>query len=116
MFSLNMVAASTFAGLRARVSYGPPIFRTSCNIVDLTKRREEEMRECSLRARVGIVQQTLHTGQDCRHVISRRPPILQNIQTQLSVAVNVRVEHFGYEADGRWFVGVGVGECEGESE
>jgi len=53
------------------------------------------------------MQQTLNTRQNRRDIISRTPPILQDIQTQLSVRVHVRVKHLREEFDGRRFVRVG---------
>ena len=53
------------------------------------------------------MQQTLNTRQNRRYIISRAPPVLQDIQTQLSVRVHVRVKHLREEFDGRRFVRVG---------
>ncbi len=61
-------------------------------------------------ARIRIIQQALHARQDCRDVISRAPSILQDIEAELSVVIDVWVEHLAHEPDRGGFIGVGVGE------
>jgi len=48
----------------------------------------------------------LDASQDGRHVISRAPPILENVQTELAGAVDVGVEHLADELDARGLVRV----------
>ena len=66
--------------------------------------------------RVRIVQQTLYARQDRSNVIRRRPPILQNIQTQLPIRIHVGVEHPREELDSGRFVRVRFIECEHQLE
>lgn len=52
--------------------------------------------------RTGLdVDRPLNAGQDCRDIVRRAPPVLQNVQAQVSVLVDVRVEHLAYEFDDR---------------
>ena len=116
-FSLNSEAASRLAGLHIYISSASyPAFgfepSECCGLGGQAKR---DGSPC-LPLGIWVVQQTLHTRQDGRNIICRTPTVLQYIQTQLAVMINVRMEHFGYEADGRWFVGVCVGKCESEAE
>lgn len=46
-----------------------------------------------LRVWIRIVQQTLDTRQDRRYVVRRTPTILQDIETEFTVRVDVRVKH-----------------------
>lgn len=46
----------------------------------------------------------LNTRQDGRNVVCRTPPVLQNVQTQLSGCVDVGVKHLADELDSRGFV------------
>ena len=46
-----------------------------------------------LPVRVGVVQETLDARQDGGNVVGGRPAVLQDVQTELAVGVNVRVEH-----------------------
>lgn len=77
---------------------------------------ESEVEKPHPPSRIRVIQQTLHTRQDRRDIISRAPAILQDIQTQFAIGVDVGVEHLGDEADRGGFGRVGVGECEGEAE
>lgn len=43
---------------------------------------------------IWIAQQRLNTGQYSRYVINGRPLVLQDIQTDLTIVVDVRMEHF----------------------
>ena len=52
------------------------------------------------------VRVPLNTRQDSRDVICWTPPVLQDVQAQLSGVVNVWVEHLTDEADRRSLVGV----------
>lgn len=67
-------------------------------------------------SRVGVIQQTLHTCQDCRHIVRRTPSILQDIQTKLAVGIDIGVEHFGDKANSRGLVRISIGECESKSK
>jgi hypothetical protein len=58
----------------------------------------------------------LNTRQDGRNIISRTPPILQYVQTQLARPVNIRVEHLADKLDARRFVGVCFLEVHDEAE
>ena len=58
----------------------------------------------------------LHTRQDRRHIVCRTPSVLQDIQTQLSCTIDVRVEHLADELDSGRFVGVLFFEVHDESE
>ena len=46
------------------------------------------------RVGVGFVQQGLDGRQDGGHVVGWRPPVLQDVQTNSTVRVHVRVKHF----------------------
>ena len=48
----------------------------------------------------------LNTRQDRGHIVRWAPPILEDIQTELARAVDVRVEHLTDELDAGWLVGV----------
>jgi hypothetical protein len=48
----------------------------------------------------------LNTGQNGSHVICGTPAVLQDVQTQLASAVDIRVEHLANEFDARRFIGV----------
>jgi len=58
------------------------------------------------RARVWIVQETLNTRQDSRHIVCRTPPVLQDIQAEFACGVYVGVEHVADKLDRGWFIGV----------
>lgn len=62
------------------------------------------------------MQQTLDTSQNRRHVVRGRPPILQNVQTEVSIGIDVGVEHSRDEFDVRGFRRVGLVESEHELE
>jgi hypothetical protein len=66
--------------------------------------------------RIWIIQQALHTRQNRHDIIRRTPPILQDIQTQLSIIVYVWMEHFRYEFDLWRTVWVGFFERHDETE
>lgn len=42
----------------------------------------------------------LNTCQNSRNIVCRTPPVLQNIQTQLSSCINIRMKHLANELDG----------------
>jgi hypothetical protein len=67
-------------------------------------------------ARVGIVEQALHTRQDRRHVIGRTPAVLQDVEAQLAGRVDVWVEHLRDELDAGRLVGVLLLEVHDEAE
>ena len=46
----------------------------------------------------------LNARQNRSHVICRTPSVLQDIQTQLSGSVDIRVKHLADEFDARWFI------------
>lgn len=48
----------------------------------------------------------LNTRQNGRHIICRTPPVLQDIQAELSGAVDIWMEHLTYEFDPRGLVGI----------
>jgi len=50
----------------------------------------------------------LNARQDGGHVVGRRPPVLQNIQTKLSRTVYIGVEHDTDELDAWWLIWVGL--------
>lgn len=58
----------------------------------------------------------LNTRQNRRDIIRRTPPILQNIQAQLSSIINIRMEHLANKLDARRFVWVLFFEVHDESE
>ena len=62
------------------------------------------------------MQQTLNTRQNRRDVISRTPPVLQDVQTQFAIGIHVGMKHFGKKLDGGWFVGIGFVESQHELE
>lgn len=68
------------------------------------------------RSRIGIAQERLDGRQYGRNIINRGPLILQNIQADLSVIVNVRMEHLGQESDLRCLVRIIFREFEHEFE
>ena len=49
----------------------------------------------------------LNTCQDRRNIVRRRPSVLEDVQTQLACAVNVRVKHLTDELDAWGLVRVG---------
>jgi hypothetical protein len=61
---------------------------------------------------VRVVQKTLDTRQDCRYIIRRTPAVLQDIEAELAVGVDVRVEHLAEELDDGRFVRVRLVEGE----
>jgi hypothetical protein len=58
----------------------------------------------------------LNTRQDCCDIVRRRPPVLQNIQTQLACAIYVWMEHLADKLHARWLVRVGFFEMHDEAE
>jgi hypothetical protein len=48
----------------------------------------------------------LNARQNRRNIISRTPPILQDIQTQLARAIDIRMEHHRYKLDARGLIWV----------
>lgn len=58
----------------------------------------------------------LNTCQNRRNVVRRRPSVLQNVQTQLSRAIYVRMKHLTYELDARRLVRVGFFEMHDKAE
>jgi hypothetical protein len=58
----------------------------------------------------------LNTGQDCSHIIGRAPPILQDIQAELTSTVDIRVKHLANELDAWRLVGVLLFEVHNEAE
>lgn len=58
----------------------------------------------------------LNTSQNSSNIIRRTPSILQDIQTQLSRAIDVGMEHLAYEFDCWWFIGVLFFELHDEAE
>lgn len=54
------------------------------------------------------MQQTLDTGQDRRNIVSRAPAVLENVQAELAIRVDIRVEHFAEEFHSRGLVGIGL--------
>lgn len=65
---------------------------------------------------IGIVEETLNTGQYGSHVISGTPAVLQDVQTQLAGAVDVRMKHLANELDARGLIGVLLFEVHHKSE
>lgn len=53
---------------------------------------------------IRIIQETLDTRQDCRHIVRWAPSVLQNVQAQLTGGVYVWMEHLANELDCRWLV------------
>jgi len=66
--------------------------------------------------RIGIAQQALDARQDRRNIVDRTPVVLQDVETDLSVAVNVGVEHFGDELHGGGPVRIRFGELQDQAE
>ena len=62
------------------------------------------------------MKEALNGGEDSSNVVSRRPAILEDVEAELSIGVDVRVEHAGEEFDGGRFVGVGFVKGEEELE
>ena len=58
------------------------------------------------RGSVGVVKETLDTGQDGSHIVRGAPPILQDVQAEFTRAVDVWVEHLADELDARRLVRV----------
>lgn len=60
------------------------------------------------------MQQTLDARQDRRHIIRRGPAVLQDVEAELAVGVDVRMEHAREEFDSGRLVWVGFveGECQ----
>lgn len=73
-------------------------------------------REVDERVRIRVMQQTLNTRQNRCHIVRRTPTVLQDIETELAVGVNVRVEHLAEELYDRGFVRVGFVEGEDQAE
>lgn len=98
--SLYRLEASTFAG--------EDVFGS------LSKLRHHALAQVKLR--VTGCDLPLNARQHSGHIVRRTPPILQYIQTQLSRAVDVGVEHLRDEFDAGWFVGVLLFEVHDEAE
>lgn len=58
----------------------------------------------------------LNGGKDGRDIICRAPPILQDIQTDATICVNIRVKHFWHKTNCRWLVWVFLGEFDSQLE
>ena len=58
----------------------------------------------------------LNTRQDSCHIVCWRPPVLQDIQTQLSRRINIWMKHLTDELDCRWLVRVLFLKVHNESE
>jgi hypothetical protein len=86
--------------------------------LDVGSKADREGRKKEANARIGIriVQQTLYTRQDRRHVVGRTPPVLQNVKAELTVGVDVRVEHLAEEFDNWRFVRVRLVKGQDEAE
>lgn len=52
------------------------------------------------------MQQTLDGCEDGGDIVRRRPTVLEDVETQLSVSVDVGVEHARQKFDGGGFIGV----------
>lgn len=63
-----------------------------------------------------MVDAPLDAGQDGGYVVCRAPPILQDVQTQLAGAVDIRVEHGADKLDAWRLVGVRLLEVHDEAE
>lgn len=61
------------------------------------------VRNCFYKEKRGI---PLDTGQHCCNIICRTPSVLQNVQTEFSSSIDVRMEHLADEFDRGWFVWV----------
>lgn len=48
----------------------------------------------------------LNAGEYSRYIVRRAPTVLENVQTELSCAVDVGVEHLADEFDAWWLVRV----------
>lgn len=48
----------------------------------------------------------LNAGEYSRHIVRRAPTVLENVQTELSCAVDVGMEHLADELDAWWLVRV----------
>jgi len=68
------------------------------------------------RGGIGIAQQRLDAGQYGGYVVDRGPLVLQNIQANLPVVVNVRMEHLRQKSNLRRLVGVVFREFQHEFE
>lgn len=66
--------------------------------------------------RVRVVQEGLDGREDRGDVVGGRPAVLEDVEAQLAVRVDVRVEHAREELDGWRLVGVGLVEGEQELE
>ena len=78
----------------------PPIILPPILIIQPTRLRIRRTRW------IRITQQTLNTRQYRRNIINRTPLILQYIQTNLSIIVNIGMEHLREETDLRGLVRV----------
>jgi hypothetical protein len=58
----------------------------------------------------------LDAGQDCSNVVRRTPAVLEDVQTELSVVVDVWMEHAREELDSRWPVRILLVKGEHEPE
>lgn len=63
-----------------------------------------------------IQNSPLYAGQDRSHIVRRAPPILKNIQAQLSRRIHVRMEHFRHKLDAGRLIGVLFLKVEHETE
>ena len=61
-------------------------------------------------ARVGVAEEALHAGEDGGYVVYRGPLVLKDVQADLTVIVDVGVEHFCQEPHRGGLVGVVLGE------
>lgn len=68
------------------------------------------------RGGIGIAQQGLDAGQYGGYVVNRRPLVLQNIQADLSVIVDVGMEHFCEKPNLRCLIGIVLRKLEHQFE
>jgi hypothetical protein len=106
-FSLYRFDASTLAGEEVLGSFSR---------LRLVSFAACKCNRCHLLSLLNAHHAPLNTCQDRRNIVGRRPPVLQDIQTQLACPVYVRVEHLANELDARRLVRVCFLEMHDEAE
>lgn len=65
---------------------------------------------------IGVVQQQLDGRENQQHIIGGRPPVLQDIQAQLTAGVDIGMEHIANELYHGRFIGILLVKLEQEAE
>lgn len=66
--------------------------------------------------RVRVMEEALDRGEDCSNVVSGRPSILEDVETEFAACIDIWVEHSGEEFHGRWLVRIRFFKCQQKFE